>query len=474
MKWNRWWSWMGSTEDGPARRERGRYSRLVGVVVIALLLAACANDQGADGATTIPADVSPTLSDSTTSTGVDTSEPDEDTPQEPVELTMGLWGDFGYEALIEEYQSMNPHVTVTIQLSDFAAHHDALTTSLAAGSGSLDIAAVAVDYIGSYTLVPDRFVNIQDLGGNEVTDDYLDWRWDQGTSADGSATIGLPTDVGGMAVCYRTDLFEAAGLPVDRNDVSALWADSWADFIAVGEQYGAATGAAFIDSADVSLYNAVVNQSADTYYDQDGNVIYADSEQVRKAWDTSVSAVDSGIDAKLATFSTEWNAGLSSGAFAALMCPAWMMTLMQGQAPDTAGQWDLAALPEGGGNWGGSHLVIPAYTDHPQEAYDFIEWLLAPEQQLDVFTRLGNFPSTPALYDQPEIQGFTNEFFVDAPVGEIYAANAQEVVAQNTGPDFEAIDQEFQNGLGRVSDGTESSDEAWESTLANIANQIGE
>ncbi len=60
---------------------------------------------------------------------------------------------------------------------------------------------------------PDKFVNFQDHGSNDEKDQWLDWKYDQATTADGADTIGLGTDVGGLAMCYRSDLFEKAGLP---------------------------------------------------------------------------------------------------------------------------------------------------------------------------------------------------------------------------------------------------------------------
>ena len=44
---------------------------------------------------------------------------------------------------------------------------------------------------------------------------WLDWKAKAATDADGRL-IGYGTDFGPEAVCYRTDLFEAAGLPTDR------------------------------------------------------------------------------------------------------------------------------------------------------------------------------------------------------------------------------------------------------------------
>jgi cellobiose transport system substrate-binding protein len=389
------------------------------------------------------------------------------------DVTLNLWtfGNFGYDELIEEYEADNPNITIETLIQEFDPHHDALITSIAAGSGGPDIAAAEVAFIGAFTNQADAFLNVLDYGGADIQGDYLDWKWDQGTTLDGSATIGLPTDVGGLAICYRMDLFEEAGLPTDRDEVSALWADSWEDYIEVGRQYREATGRAFIDNEGL-LWDAVVNQSPETYYNSDGELIYNDSEQVRYAWDIVVSAIEAGIDAKTPAWSAEWNAGMNNGDFAVLTCPAWMRGYIEDQAPDTFGMWDVATVPEGGGNWGGSHLVIPAQTEHPQEAYDFLSWLLAPEQQLRVFEGTGNFPSTPEVYDSPAMQEFTSEFLNNAPLGEIYAENALSVVAQNVGPNYNLINQEFGEALNRISDGLESPEEAWETAIANIDREL--
>ena len=37
---------------------------------------------------------------------------------------------------------------------------------------------------------------------------------------------------------------------------------------------------------------------------------------------------------------------MANGDFAVLGCPAWMMNYIQGQAPDTAGNWNITSIPE--------------------------------------------------------------------------------------------------------------------------------
>lgn len=438
-----------------SRRAHRSRALTAGVALLALVATACGNESApaddTDGSTAAPA------------------ESGEGGPEE-VELSMWLFGDFGYDPLIERYEAENPHVTITTKIAEYNAHHDALTTSLASG-GAPDIAAIEVGFMSAFKARAENFVDLYELGAKDIEGDYLEWKWKQAETGDGSALIGLPTDVGGMAMAYRADLFEEAGLPSDRDEVAALW-PTWAEFIAVGQRYTDATGEAFIDEGS-QLYNAIVNQGEAKYYANDDSLIHADNPQVKKAWDLTVEAIDAGIVANIEPFAEGWNAAMTNGDFAVLTAPAWMMGYIQGQAPTTSGAWDLAAMPEGGGNWGGSHLAIPASSDHPEEAYAFISWLLAPEQQLAVFEETGNFPSAPVLYDDPAIQDFSNAFFRDAPVGRIYAENARKVTPIYEGPDEGAIRLIFENALDRVEDGNEDGAAAWASALAEIAQDIG-
>ena len=72
-----------------------------------------------------------------------------------------------------------------------------------------------------------------------------------------------------------------------------------------------------------------------------------------------------------------WNKAFSSGSFAALACPTWMMGYIQGQAGDSyAGKWDIApVLPGGATNWGGSWLGVPDKAAHKAAGIALVEWL---------------------------------------------------------------------------------------------------
>ena len=70
---------------------------------------------------------------------------------------------------------------------------------------------------------------------------------------------------------------------------------------------------------------------------------------------------------------------------------------------------------------------MPTQSKHPEEAKALAAWLTAPEQQIKAFTSKGTFPSPVDALEDPALTGTTNEFFNDAPTGEILANRAEAV-----------------------------------------------
>jgi len=179
-----------------------------------------------------------------------------------------------------------------------------------------------------------------------------------------------------------------------------------------------------------------------------------------------VKMVDAGISAKLKSFSNEWNAGFKNGAFATVACPAWMTGYITEQAGEgNAGKWDIASVPGGGGNWGGSFLTIPKQGKNQAAAWDFIQWAVQPAQQISIFKNIGNLPSQPALYADPAIVDFKNPFFSDAPVGQIFSETAKNLTPQYLGKKSGQVRVAVENVLRKVEQGKTSGDAAWQEAV---------
>jgi multiple sugar transport system substrate-binding protein len=83
--------------------------------------------------------------------------------------------------------------------------------------------------------------------------------------------------------------------------------------------------------------------------------------------------------------------------------------LMQDSASSrVAGRYAVAPMPAAPGGrptatLGGAQLAINANSAHPEAAYEVIEYLTRPEQMLERARVVGQFPTRPALYDEPEL-----------------------------------------------------------------------
>lgn len=378
-------------------------------------------------------------------------------------VTLQMWGFANLsKPLVEQYQREHPNITIDTKISDYDAAHQTLTTALAAGKVP-DIAQIAIDFMGEFVGNPSTFTDLRDYGAQDLSGQFLDWRWKGGVAKDGEV-VGIPTDVGGMAVAYRTDLFQAAGLPTDPTEVSALW-PTWDGYITAGQTYVRATGKKFVDSGK-SIYRAESNQGDQKYTGADGKPVYESNPVIKAAWDDGTKAIEAGLSANLGSFTPQWNAAMANGGIATMIAPAWMLGVIQQQAPGTNGKWNIASLPGTSGNDGGSFLAVPKKADHAKEAYEFIRWLESPENQLALFKENNTFPSAPALYDEPAVRDYTNPFFGGAPVGKIYTASVKAVRPFPIGPKDRLIEQQFENAMYSVDQGKAAPDEAWQTALA--------
>ncbi|MGN6217940.1 MAG: ABC transporter substrate-binding protein, partial [Microbacterium sp.] len=339
-----------------------------------------------------------------------------------ITLTVATFNDFGYtDALLKEY--MDEHPNVKVVQNKAATSNDARANYFQklGKKGLADVEAIEVDWLPEVMKYSDLLAPVPD----DLKDRWLDWKTEAATDADGNL-IGYGTDIGPEGVCYRSDLFAAAGLPTDRESVATLLEGDWAKYFEVGAQYTAATGKAFFDSAG-GTYQGMINQVEAAYEDpKSGDITATDNPEVKDIYDqvTTASATQS---AHLSQWSDDWFAGLSNGAFATMLCPGWMLGVISGNAPDTT-TWDIAnVFPNGGGNWGGSYLTVPANGPHVKEAQELADWLTSPDAQIKAFENAGTFPSQSEALTSDTLLSSTNEYFNNAPVGQILTDRANAV-----------------------------------------------
>ncbi|MGI8667438.1 MAG: ABC transporter substrate-binding protein [Jatrophihabitans sp.] len=347
-----------------------------------------------------------------------------------VTLTVGLFGTFGFKeaGLYDEYMKQHPNVTIkeddVEQSSDYWTR---LKTRLASGSGLDDVQGIEIGFVSDVVQNhASQFVDFASLPESaSLKSSFYDWKWQQASSSD-NKTVGLGTDTGPEAICYRPDLLKAAGLPSDGATLATKWS-TWDDYINFGKQYQASAtrpkGSSFVDSA-ASIFSTAVYQGNEAYNNASGKPDAANSDGVKNAWKYATEASQAKITAGLAQFQPPWNKAFSNGAFATIACPTWMMGYIQSQLGDSgAGKWSVApVLPGGATNWGGSWLGVPKASKHQQAAEQLVEWLTGKAQEVTMWTKGGHWPSNSQAAADPSVKGATSTYFSNAPVGTIYGA----------------------------------------------------
>ncbi|HET9997802.1 MAG TPA: extracellular solute-binding protein [Nocardioides sp.] len=382
----------------------------------------------------------------------------------PVEITIATFNEFGYEDLITEWNAANPDIQVTQKkVGTWDDAKENLYTKLAAGSGLSDIEAIEGDAMPAMLAESDAFVDLTDP---ELDGRWLDFKAAAATNADGQM-IGYGTDAGPEGICYRSDLFKKAGLPTDRDEVAALMG-TWDDYFATGEEFvSKVPGTAWYDSTGGTA-QAMLNQ-VENPFEQSDNTVDVENPELEAVYATLTSNVEKGLSTQLTQWSDDWTASFQKDGFATMACPGWMLGVVSGNADGVEG-WDFAnVFPGGGGNWGGSFLVVPKQSEHPDEAKEFAAWITAPEQQVKAFQAIGAFPSQVEALQTPEVLDMTNEFFNNAPVGQILSDRAAAITVQPyKGPKYSDILQAFQAALVRVDDGSNTPEESWETFLSDV------
>ncbi|MCZ8514007.1 ABC transporter substrate-binding protein [Paenibacillus filicis] len=384
----------------------------------------------------------------------ETAMPSLGTPPQPMMLHVWLWPGSGLEPLLKSYGLKHPEVDIEVVTFQYDDVLPGLMTSLATKSDAPDLVLLESSQLNRMKRFQAYFNNLYDFGDERVH--YLDWKWRMGESKDGGFLYAMPVDIGPVALAYRHDLFEAAGLPYEREAAARQLAD-WDALEKAGMVLKERTGAALFDN----LSNVFLSY----LYQFDGRYVTPDDRSldphVKEAWDRAVRFHRLGLNAGLPSQTSAWAEGAVNGKFAVVLAPSWLHGAIKKNAPATSGEWDLTRAPGLPSGWTGSYLAVPTTSRYPGAAYALAQWLTAPKQQLANFMDSGNFPSTPESYSTREFLEVKDPFFNGAPVGQIYSYAAVRYKTAYDDYEYAGIERMIRDGLRRVEAEGADPDKVW-------------
>ncbi|MDX6516806.1 MAG: lactose/L-arabinose transport system substrate-binding protein, partial [Gaiellaceae bacterium] len=220
-------------------------------------------------------------------------------------------------------------------------------------------------------------------------------KWQQNTL--NGKIYGFPWDIGPVAMYYRRDILQKAG--VNPNSLT-----TWAKWIAAGSKIKAATGADLWYQAkaqnDGRFFETLLWQQGSGYINAKGAVTLDKDPRALAALNLLGDGWKKGVLGDVPEWGDPWYKGINTGQVATLPMAAWMGGFLESWlAPDGKGKWGVVKLPafKAGGsrsaNDGGSDLAITKTADKTA-AWAYVQNLLAnPAVQAEVWKRSGFFPS---------------------------------------------------------------------------------
>lgn len=320
----------------------------------------------------------------------------------PVELTYRGWVP-GMEEVVALWNEDNPDIQVEYQggPSGPAGTYQNFFNEVKAGNAA-DLGQIEFDILPNFR-VQDSLENIAACENVlAAKDQFVDWTWNQATFGEEDAVYAIPQDTGPMAMYYRADLFEAAGIPIPTT-----W-EEYAEAAALVKAQGAYI--TNFSKTDVNWFVGMVWQKGGQWFSNDGDawdvaLTSPESLEVADYWQTLISNEEV---SRLPSFSDEWNSSFDTGQQWTWISAVWGATTLATGAPNTAGKWAVAPMPqweanaESAGNWGGSTVAVLKGSDHPYEAAQFALWLNTDPEALALANELGGiYPASIAGADLP-------------------------------------------------------------------------
>lgn len=341
------------------------------------------------------------------------------------------------QAASEKFKKTHPDVEFVFEEMGTDQIYTKLATTLSTGKGLADVILLEGEQVSGYaTKYPEGFAELSDIVNEE---DFLDVKIGE-VSANGKI-VGFPWDAGPVALFYRRDYFEQAG--VNAEDIK-----TWDDFIEAGKKVmetcttpsGEPVKMLPIAPNGSNFWKLILTENGGSFFDAEGNTV-VNSPEALEAMEMAKKIYDSGI-AQNYTDWAEYEGVVVNESVATIPEAVWMIGTIKDKGPDQSGKWgviDLPAFPgkePAGSTNGGSDIVIPATSASLDVAKEFVQFALTDQQlQVDGFVNYGLFPSYIPSYEDPTFSE-ADEFFGGQEIYETFIKLGQTVPSVNYTENF--------------------------------------
>jgi lactose/L-arabinose transport system substrate-binding protein len=341
--------------------------------------------------------------------GESASAPAAATPSKGTTGSLTIWG---WKASLDalklidgDFQAAYPNISFSYVARPPADTYRNIQLAIAAGSGAPDVSVVEDSHVSQYV----------QLGALADITDWIKpyvpkivpykWTWIQKSGR----YYAMPWDPGPVAVFYRRDVFQKAG--VDPASIQ-----TWEDFYQAARTVKDKTGSLMWQQSkarnDGRLLETLLWQQGTGYIDAKGNVILDKDPKVQQTLEFIGRFWRDGLAADQEPWTDPWYKAQADAGTATVVEAVWMGTFFKSFiAPNATGNWGVFRLPvwKSGGsrasNDGGSVLAIFEQSKQKEAAWAYVQFHMGRDQsQLDIYQKTDIFPSLKPTFQDPFFQ----------------------------------------------------------------------
>lgn len=317
---------------------------------------------------------------------------------------MGREGEVVAE-LVRDFERENPDIRVDVQQIPWSAAHEKLLTGFV-GLSTPDVAQLGNTWISEFVtlgaLEPlDPWLTESSIGSAS----YFAGIWD--TNVIDGALFGLPWYVDTRVLFYRKDLLARAGYAA----VPSTWGE-WEEAMSAIKRERGEKGFAILLPVNEWTQPIILGmQTGSTLLADDATRGAFTSAEFQRAFDFYLDLFEKELAPPISTNDVaNLYQEFARGYFAMYITGPWNLGEFERRLPDSLqSEWATASLPgptgPGASIAGGSSLVLMQRSKHKDAAWQLIEYLSQPEQQLRFWRLTGDLPARVEAWQDSSITG---------------------------------------------------------------------
>jgi lactose/L-arabinose transport system substrate-binding protein len=395
------------------------------------------------------------------------------TPHPELTAKLTVWGwDSTMKALQAadaDFKQAYPNIAVEYVPRPPADTYQQLQLAASAGTGLPDISVIEDSHLAQFVSLG-ILADVSDKVQPYISQ-FNQYRWQQAT-ADGKY-YAMPWDSGPVAVFYRRDVFDKAG--VDPNSIKT-WDDYYQAAKTIKEKAGVPMWQQAKAKNDGRLFEMLTWQQGLGYVDKDGNVILDKEPRIEQTLDYMGKFWKEDLAADTEPWTDPWYKEDADGTVATVVEAAWMGGFFKSFiAPDAVGKWGVFKLPawEAGGvqssNDGGSSLAIFDTSQQKDAAWAYVEFHMGrPDEMMKIYEQSDFYPGLQTTYSDPAFQQ-ADPYYAGQKVRAFFSDVAKEIPTAGVyTSDYQEMNSLLQPELQKFALGQQSAKDA----LANAAKAI--